>query len=255
MIIIITFIFSVWFFLFLSFDIFFLSYAESNAEANWLALRKRFPHAKRLHGIHGVYKAHAMIADCSETDFYFVVDGDNLVHEDFNFEVPFEPQKDALYVWRARNPVNQLVYGFGGIKLYNRSLFSSPKDTGPDVATTIAPKYIPVMTLASTTCFNASELESWRGAFRECAKLTQNLNKNPNDHHSRERLTAWLSKGQESLFGSWCLLGAKQGHDFALCALSRGESLQTINDFRWLNNEFLKTSPKIIPDSLSVLTI
>ncbi len=238
-----------------TFDIFFLSYSESNAETNWLALTTRFPHAKRLHGIRGVYKAHSIIADCSETDFYFIVDGDNLVKQDFDFTVPFSPKKDSLYVWRAQNAVNQLVYGFGGIKLYNRSLFQSQIITGPDVATTIAPKYIPVMTLASTTCFNATPLESWRGAFRECAKLTQNLNKSPNDVQSRERLSIWLSQGGDSMHGGWSLLGAQQGQEFALGALARGEDIQVINDFGWLNNEFLKTSQKIMPDSLSFLTI
>lgn len=238
-----------------AFDIFFLSYAESNAEIHWQALTARFPKAKRLHGIQGVYKAHAIIAGCSETDFYFIVDGDNLVNQDFDFSVPFKPNKDALYVWRAKNAVNQLVYGFGGIKLYNRSLFESQKSTGPDVATTIAPKYVPVMTLASTTCFNASPLESWRGAFRECAKLTQNLNKNPNDLHSRERLSVWLTQGGDQPHGNWCLLGARQGHEFALGASALGHDLQNINDFAWLKQEFLKTSQKIMPDSLSFLTI
>ncbi len=238
-----------------AFDIFFLSYSESNAESNWLELTTRFPRAKRLHGIRGVYKAHAIIAGCSDTDFYFIVDGDNLVKHDFDFSVPFSPNKDSLYVWRAQNAVNQLVYGFGGIKLYNRSLFQTPKATGPDVATTIAPKYIPVMTLASTTCFNATPLESWRGAFRECAKLTHNLNKDPDDVQSRERLSIWLSDGSHSLHGNWCLLGAQQGRQFALTALERGEDLQTINDFGWLDHEFLKTSQKITPDSRTLLTL
>ncbi len=236
-------------------DIFFLSFSESNAEANWLTLRTRFPRVKRLHGIHGVYKAHAIIADCSETDFYFVVDGDNRVHEDFDFTVPFPVSKDSLYVWRAQNSVNQLIYGFGGIKLYNRSLFEMEQSVGPDVATTIAPKYIPVMKLASTTCFNATPLESWRGAFRECAKLTQNLNKNANDNQSRERLSVWLSQGRHSTHGDWCLLGAQQGSQFATEALANGKDLNSINDFGWLNDKFLKSSQKIKPDSLSDLTI
>ncbi len=237
------------------FDIFFLSYSESNAESNWQTLRSRFPKAKRLHGIQGVFRAHSMIAECSETEFYFVVDGDNCINSDFDFMVPFEPHKDSLYVWRALNPVNQLVYGFGGIKLYNRQLFQTTTKVGTDVATTIAPKYVPVMRLASTTLFNATPLESWRGAFRECAKLTQNLNKNPQDHHSQERLTAWLTEGEKEHNGTWCLLGARQGVAFAKSVISSGKSLQAINDFEWLNSEFLKTSQKITTDSISVLNI
>ncbi|MBY0383627.1 hypothetical protein K2X05_00585, partial [bacterium] len=161
------------------FDIFFLSYAETNAEQNWSVLVERFPKAKRLHGICGVHRAHQLLAECTETDFYFVIDGDNRIHQDFTFEVPFQPENRSLYVWRARNPVNGLVYGFGGIKLYNKSLFKNETSVGADVATTIAPHYVPVMTEASTTIFNSTPLEAWRGAFRECAKLTQNILKNP----------------------------------------------------------------------------
>lgn len=233
-------------------DIFFLSYSESNAELHWQNLVARFPRAKRLHGVCGVYRAHALLAETSESDFYFVVDGDNLVHDDFDFSVPFVPEKKALYVWRARNPVNQLVYGFGGIKLYNRTLFQKNSTVGADVATTITPHYVPVMTLASTTCFNASPLESWRGAFRECAKLTQNIFQNPKDVQSQERLHQWLTVGAEAPFGSWCLLGANLGHSYAKERLQKQQSLVEINDFTWLKSEFLKNQSltKITTDSL-----
>lgn len=235
-------------------DLFFLSYCESNAELNWQSLLARFPHAKRLHGVCGVYRAHALIAECAESNFYFVIDGDNEVDESFHFDIPFEPQKNSLYVWRAKNPVNDLVYGFGGIKLYNRSLFASKKQTGADIATTITPHYVPVMEMASTTRFNSTPLESWRGAFRECAKLVQNLQKNSSDSASHKRLQTWLALGRERLNGSWCLLGAQQGVEFARQRLQQNLDLLPINDFAWLDQEFLKNK-KITPDSFLSLEL
>lgn len=235
-------------------DLFFLSYRETNAEENWQKLIRRFPKAKRLHGVCGVYRAHALIAECSETDFYFVIDGDNEVLENFHFDVPFEPNKKSLYVWRAQNPVNDLVYGFGGIKLYNRTLFQKNQNVGADVATTITPHYVPVMTKASITRFNGSPLESWRGAFRECAKLTFNLQKNPNDFASRERLNAWQANGRERLHGEWCLLGAQQGASFALERLKQNLDISPINDFDWLDQNF-PHKEKITPDSVSSLEL
>jgi hypothetical protein len=235
-------------------DLFFLSYSESNAEENWQHLRQRFPQAKRLHGIQGVYRAHALLAQVAETDFYFVIDGDNQIHDNFRFEVEFEPRFDSLYVWRAQNPINDLIYGFGAVKLYNKKLFANKNISGADVATTIAPRYVPVSTLASTTFFNATPLEAWRGAFRECAKLTANIYKNPEDHHSCERLKTWLSIGEQRPRGHWCLSGAKQGHDFALNRLKNSLGLEPINDFVWLNNEFLKNQ-QISTDSISNLEL
>lgn len=239
------------------FDIFFLSYVETNAEQNWSTLITRFPQAKRLHGVCGVLRAHQLLAESSETEFYFVIDGDNSIHQNFSFEISFKPESRCLYVWRARNPINDLVYGFGGIKLYNRSLFKNDTSVGADVATTIAPHYVPVMTEASTTLFNATPLEAWRGAFRECAKLTQNIFKNPRDAASSERLQTWLTKGAERPNGSWCLLGAQQGHEFALKNLAQGQPLIAINDFRWLQNEFFKNQSltQITTDSSSILRL
>ncbi len=226
----------------LTHDIFFLSYRESNAEENWQRLIQRFPRAKRLHGVRGVLRAHQMLATLAESEFFFIVDGDNQIHDDFSFQTPFELYTDSLYVWRAQNPVNDLVYGFGGIKLYNKALLAQPTKVGTDVATTIAPKYLPVPIIASTTAFHVSPQESWRGAFRECAKLTMQLFKKPGDIDTRERLAVWLTKGQDRLHGSWCLLGAKQGHEFAKKSISEVKTIDEINDFYWLETEFVKNN-------------
>ena len=218
-------------------DIIFLSYDETNAEANWIELQRRFPHAQRLHGIEGVKNAHRRAAELSRTDFFFVVDGDNSILPSFNFEVPFEPHQNSLYVWRCLNPVNDLVYGYGGVKLYNKFLLLNlNKPTCIDVATSVATVYVPVFVTASVTNFNSSAYEAWRGAFRECVKLTRNTIKNPNDRHSAERLQAWCSLGKERIHGTWSLKGANQGRLFAEIHHANSEKLSLINDFAWLKS-------------------
>lgn len=220
-------------------NIFFLSYMESNADKNWSWLLQNQPSAQRIHGIQGVKKAHQKIAETAETDFFFVIDGDNHVHNDFDFSVPDHLNKKALYVWRAKNPVNDLCYGFGGIKLYNKwLLLENVTPTSVDIATSIAPQYVPVQRVASTTEFNASALESWRGAFRECAKITLNVIKNPLDSASLLRLETWKTKGQEQLFGKESILGANMGHAYSQLHVKDPNSLNKINDFDWLNSIF-----------------
>lgn len=226
-------------------DIFFLSYMETNAEQNWQSLTSRFPSAQRVHGIKGVKNAHCAIARLAHTDFFFVVDGDNILLESFQFEPPANIDKETLYVWRALNPVNNLCYGFGGVKLYNKwLLLENIKTSSVDIATSIAPKYNPVSERASVTQFNSSALESWRGAFREACKLTINTIQRPSDVWSSSRLTTWMSLGADKPFGKDCLLGAKMGHEYALKHLASPLDLAKINDFEWLNSLFASRDSK-----------
>jgi len=225
----------------LKYDIFFLSYQESNAESNWRHLSQLHPHAQRIHGIQGIKQAHQKIAAQATTDFFFVVDGDNSVMPDFLFPSPQHPDQKTLYVWRAQNPVNDLCYGFGGIKLYNKwLLLDNTKETQVDIATSIAPKYVAVPVIASITHFNASPLESWRAGFRETAKLTLNTLKNPLDTASAERLVVWTTKGADRLFGEDCLRGARQGHSYALEYHQEPSQMARLNDFNWLSAEYAR---------------
>lgn len=227
-------------------DLIFLSYAESNSELNWQKLTDRFPRAQRLHGIDGVAQAHATAARMSRTDYFFIIDGDNEILPEFEMDFHFTPNPTAVYVWRAKNPVNDLTYGYGGIKLYNKSLFeklnASLAATTVDLATTISLNYHPIPEVASITHFNATPLEAWRGGFREAVKLTMNILKNPADHVSAQRLETWCSKGSDRLNGSWAIRGAQQGHAFAQKEWNEDpqapSSLSIINNFQFLNSLF-----------------
>lgn len=225
-------------------DVFFLSYQESNATENWQHLMSRYPKAQRLHGVTGIKKAHQRIAEAAKTDFFFVIDGDNRIESSFDFSPPAHLDKHTLYVWRAKNPINDLCYGFGGIKLYNKwLLLENTKSTSVDIATSIAPKYAPVMIVGSTTYFNASPLESWRAGFRETAKLTLNTLKNPQDTASLERLKIWTTRGEDRPFGRDCLQGAHQGHRYALENHQNETTLAKLNDFDWLNQQKSNDTP------------
>ena len=68
-------------------DIIFLSYDEPNADDNWHKLKDRYPHAKRVHGIKGIWEAHCECAKVSRSDHFFLVDGDNEILPEFDFEL------------------------------------------------------------------------------------------------------------------------------------------------------------------------
>ena len=218
-------------------DIFFLSFNESNREENWADLKSRFPHSRRIHGVKGVALAHLMCARLSKTAYFFVVNGDNEILKNFHFQPP-SPLTPAVYTWRSLNPVNHLVYGFGGIKLFwKQAVFR-----GIDVSTSLRIPYKIVSQTASITRFNASPLETWRGAFRECVKLSSRCISGQRDRETKERLEIWCEKGRAAPFGSYSILGARQGRDYGLKYRDCLKSLNKINDFDWLEQYFLKNA-------------
>lgn len=220
-------------------DVFFLSYLESNREKNWFKLKQKHPQAKWIHGIKGLALAHRLCAKLSQTEFFFVVNADNEISDNFQFKIP-NPLKPLVYCWRSLNPVNELIYGFGGVKLFPKSLFLSQSSFFVDLSTSF--KYQVVPELASITRFNASPLEAWRGAFRECVKLSSECISNQKSKETEERLAVWSEKGAEKPFGKYVLLGARQGRDYGLKNKDNKEALSKINDFEWLKTHFKKTA-------------
>ena len=219
-------------------DIFFLSYNESLREKNWQKLKSRFPQSRRIHRIKGIGLAHRLCAHLSKTPFFFVVNADNQILDDhFTFEPPYKKLKEAVYTWRCLNPVNGLIYGFGGIKLFPKSAFlSSPQ--GVDISSSLKIPYLIVNKLASITHFNASELEAWRGAFRECAKLSSFCISFQKNEETKQRLKVWCEKGSDKKFGNQVLLGAKQGKEYGEKYKDQAQALKKINDFEFLEKFF-----------------
>ena len=225
-------------------DIFFLSFDETNRELNWSLLNRRFPRARRLHGVKGLVLAHQMCAQLSQTAFFFVVNGDNEICESFHFKLPEIHLKNQVYCWRSLNPVNHLIYGFGGVKLFPKTAFQNLLCGAADIATSLKVSYRVVREVASVTCFNASPLEAFRGAFRECVKLSSRCIYNQNDEESKQRLYIWCHKGEDQPFGSYVLGGARFGRSYGLKYKNNQGQLKKINDFQWISDYFFQNKDR-----------
>ena len=221
-------------------DVFFLTYLESNREKNWLKLKSLFPKARRVHGVKGLGLAHQICAKLSNSAFFFVVNGDNEICSNFKFEGFEKNLETAVYCWRSLNPVNGLIYGFGGIKLFPKKAFLT-SSSFVDLSTSLKLNYKVVSDLASITRFNASALEAWRGAFRECVKLSSECINNQKAEETKKRLQIWCEKGANQDFGKYVLLGANQGKEYGQKHKGDLKSLHKINNFIWLNR-FFKTN-------------
>ena len=138
------------------------------------------------------------------------------------------------YIWDSINPVNDLVYGYGGVKLMPRQRLLEAAGSAIDVTTRVA-EYVNVGVVSNVTVFNTDPFSSWRSAFRECAKLASGAIRR-DDPAARERLHAWASRGADRPFGRWCLQGADDGIAWASHADST--ALARINDVDWLGRRF-----------------
>jgi hypothetical protein len=225
------------------YDIVFISYEESNADDNWQLLKTKFPLAKRLHGVTGLHQAHITAATMSGTNMFYCVDGDATIEPDFQFDyqVP-EHQLDHVHVFRARNPINDLVYGYGAVKLLPTAEVKRlvDRDFKPDMTSSINRKYKVVHQLSNVTAFNTDAYNTWRSAFRECAKLASGVIDGQVNSETQHRLETWCIKGQDREYGHWALLGAQAGRKFGF--ENKGtDQLMKINDWQWLRSQYERT--------------
>ena len=217
------------------FDIFFISYNESYADQNWENLLLRFPQAKRINGIKGIHNAHMEAAKNATSEMFWVVDADAIILENFDFT--YKPKvwdRDAVHVWKSKNPVNDLTYGYGGVKLLPTSLTLSMDTSTVDMTTSISKKFIPIKKFSNITNFNTDSFNSWKSAFRECVKLAGTAINGQVTEETTKRLATWCSKGIDEPYGKWCIAGAQAGRKYGSENAGNSQALSKINDFDWL---------------------
>jgi hypothetical protein len=245
-------------------DTIFISYDEPNCEENYADLLSKVPWAKRVHGVEGSDAAHKAAAELSETDRFISVDADNIVDiEFFDQEIDFEHEKfkDKVVSWSARNVINGLEYGNGGLKCW-------PKEYALNMKTHEAATENPNPLAQIDFCWddgytqmnnrycithnNASPLQAFRAGFREGVKMSidsRNGNKTtPQDfkkvlwHGNLHRLLVWCSVGADVLNGYWAMLGARLGCEKTVLT---DWDYREVRDFKWINNYFIEQAKSI----------
>lgn len=210
------------------YDVFFLSHGEPNAPQNLAVLQKYVPYAKCVADIDGIHEAHRQCAIQSNTPMFYVVDADAEVLPDFFWSfMPLGDERKYTHIWRARNAVNKLVYGHGGIKLFPRMAVRDAHKVMPlDFSMTVASvKLMPQ--IGSINRFDSTPYQSWKGAFRECAKLAKQ-----NTKEARYRLKTWCTIGTNAE----CLRGAQEGRLWS----RNNQDIRLINDPNFLEQFYVR---------------
>ena len=217
------------------FDIIFISYNEPNAESNLFKLKERFPLVKHVHGVTGIHQAHIAAAKRSFTPMFWVVDADAVVLDTFNFNYEVTKEEhDIVHVWRSRNPVNGLEYGYGGVKLLPKKLTIDMDVTSTDMTMNISTRFKAMEEVSNITAFNTDPFSTWRSAFRECCKLVVNGNA-----EALSRLSVWCTLNDDAPYGFYAYSGALAGRAYGEKNASDKEALGKINDFNWLEVRWL----------------
>ncbi len=209
-------------------DCIFLTYDEPKKEEFWIEIQNMVPWAKRVDGVKGSDNAHKAAANASDTDFFVLIDGDNMPDaEFFNLQLTLgEEHTGCAFRWKARNNVNGLMYGNGGMSCWSkefvRNMQTHENSTGADdtaVEFCFDPKYIPMHNCYSTTFPNGSPFQAWRAGFREGVKMCLNRGTKPSLQEFEEKvhtrnydnLCIWQSVGADVENGDWAMWGARYG--------------------------------------------
>lgn len=251
-------------------DVIYLTYDEPQREEFWVKIRNMVPWARRVDGIKGSDAAHKAAAETSTTERFILIDGDNLPDpEFFNGTLTFQdPEWErAVYRWRARNHINGLIYGNGGISSWTREFVRNMRThentDGRDetqVEFCFDPLYWPMHDCYSTTYPNGDAFHAWRAGFREGVKMCLNRGARPtvsefqDQVHQRnlDHLTIWHNIGSDVDHGRWAMAGARQGTYMTMLTNWDYRAVQDFDALADLWTTVEKSDPRVLAGQVGI---
>jgi len=255
-------------------DVVYLSYDEPQKEEFWVKIQNMIPWAVRVDGVKGSDAAHKAAADASTTDRFILIDGDNIPDERFfNLTLDFDDtSKDAVLRWRARNHINGLMYGNGGLSSWTKEFVynmktheNSTSNDATDVEFCFDPLYWPMHDCYSITYPNGSAYHAWRAGFREGVKMCLDRGRKPSVAEFQERvharnldhLTIWHNVGRDVEYGDYAILGARQGTHMTMLTdwNHRGvqwfDSLEEIYNSNYIDEDNIEYNINLLGEQLN----
>jgi hypothetical protein len=209
-------------------DCIYLTYDEPKKEEFWIKIQNMVPWAKRVDGVKGSDAAHKAAAEASDTERFILIDGDNIPDPAFfNLQLALDSSnRDSVFRYRARNHINGLMYGNGGISCWTRDFIYNMKthensdgSAANDVEFCFYPSYWAMNDCYSTTYPNATPFQAWRAGFREGVKMCLDRGSKPTlqefenrvNNRNYDHLCIWQSVGADVDNGFWAIYGARLG--------------------------------------------
>lgn len=235
-------------------DVFFVCFDEPNRKRNWKNIKKHFHHAKKIEGVRGFDRALKACAESSQTEHFFLIDGDNsIVETKLNQEILLADKKeDWVLSWSAQNSINGLAYGNGGLKLWPKKEALKIK-THENAASEVDPtdycfisQYYQINNFLTVTNVNGSAFQAFRAGFREGVKMSlvwgkqEKLTKDNFEKllgpENRERLWVWCNVGADVTNGLWSVYGARMGLKYNAVEMF---DYKVISSYEWFEHLWL----------------
>jgi hypothetical protein len=250
-------------------DCIYLSYDEPAKEEFWIKIRNLVPWATRVDGVKGSDAAHKAAAAASTTERFILIDGDNLPAPEFfnqTLTFPTDDYEHAVFRWRARNHVNGLMYGNGGIsswtKNYVQNMHTHENTDGrteTQVEFCFDPLYWAMHDCYSTTHPNGSAFHAWRAGFREGVKMCLDRGRRPTvaefqtrvHQRNLDHLTIWHNVGADVDYGYWAMTGARQGTYMTMLTNWDYLQVQNFDALRELWNTVKDEQPEHVSNNIA----
>jgi hypothetical protein len=248
-------------------DVVYLTYDEPQKEEFWVKIKNMVPWAKRVDGVKGSDAAHKAAAAASDTDRFILIDGDNLPDPSFfnqTLVLPNEEYQNAVFRWRARNHINGLMYGNGGLSSWTREFVMNMKTheatDGRDetqVEFCFDPLYWPMHDCYSKTYPNGDPFHAWRAGFREGVKMCLQRGRKPTVEEFKnqvlrnlDNLTIWHNVGSDVEHGEWAIAGARQGTYMTMLTNWDHTQVQDFDALAKLWDTVKDSQPRILANQL-----
>lgn len=213
----------------MNYDIFFISYRESNAEENWERVLSLHPNATRISNIQGIDNAHNKCNELSKTNKFWTIDGDNWLLHKLPMDHIILSQESDLVLFNSRDVIDGRVSSIGSIKLWTKNSIINNTMSKGDFCKYATKSLTVIQRTLSEHRYNATPFESWCHSFRHMVKsfsgiITKDrLQQNIDIIEKHKLLDQWSYRGY---------LDAKKyveecGDDF--------DKINLINDYDWLS--------------------
>jgi hypothetical protein len=250
-------------------DCIYLTYDEPQREEFWVHIKNMIPWAKRVDGVKGSDAAHKSAAEASVTERFILIDGDNLPDAKFfNLTLEFnnEEWESAVFRWRARNHINGLMYGNGGLSSWTKPFVRNMRTheaTDGSVETEVEfcfdPLYWAMHDCYSVTYPNGSAFHAWRAGFREGVKMCLNKGAKPNltefkqrvHHRNLDHLTVWHNVGRDVEHGIWSIAGSRMGTYMTMLTAWDHRNVQNFDELEKLWDTVKDSEPELLAGRVS----
>ena len=251
-------------------DCIYLSYDEPQKEEFWVKIKNMVPWAKRVDGVKGSDAAHKAAADASDTERFILIDGDNLPDAAFfnqTLKFPTEEYERAVFRWRAKNHINGLMYGNGGLSSWTKEFVANMRTheasdgrTETEVEFCFDPLYWPMHDCWSTTYPNGDAFHAWRAGFREGVKMCLDRGRKPTVEEFKDRvvkrnldhLTIWHNIGLDVDYGAWAIAGARQGTYMTMLTNWDHKTVQSFDELAGIWDTVKDSEPRILANRVGL---